>query len=90
MVRLKVASKVNKPNFSIDESKQVSKLKTWKCSDHTCFVREVFKTTSDALLHSICDMANFVKRSKVIPLEWSKIWIKTLKKSKGSFKKSSL
>ena len=32
-------------------------------------------------------MANSVKRSKAIPLEWSKIWIKTWKKKKGSFKK---
>ena len=32
-------------------------------------------------------MANSVKRSKTIPLEWSKIWIKILKKKKGSFKK---
>ena len=32
-------------------------------------------------------MANSVKRFKTIPLEWSKIWIKTLKKKKGSFKK---
>ena len=38
------------------------------------------------MLHSICDMANSVKRIKTIPLEWSKIWIKTLKKKKDLLK----
>ena len=89
MARLKVASKVKTPDFSINEVKHaVSELKTGKCSsDPTGLIREVFKNAGDALLHSICDMANSVKRSKVIPLEWSKISIKTLKKTKGFFKK---
>ena len=87
MVRLKVASKVKTPDFSINEVKHaVNELKTGKCSDSTGLIREGFKNVGDALLHSICDMANSIKRSKAIPLEWSKIWIKTLKRKKGSFK----
>ena len=87
MARLKVASKVETADFSINEIKHVvSELKSGKCSDPTGLIREVFKNASDALLHSICDMASSVKRSKAIPLERSKIWIKTLKKKKGSFK----
>ena len=45
----------------------MSELKTGKCSDPTRLIREVFKNTDDALLHSICDMANSLKRSKAIP-----------------------
>ena len=33
------------------------------------------------------DMANDIKKSKVIPLKWNNIWIKVLKKNKGSSKK---
>ena len=88
MARLKVASKVKTPDFSINEDKHaVSELETGRSSDPTGLIREVFKNAGDALLHSICDMANSVKRTKAIPLEWCKIWIKTLKKKKGSFKK---
>ena len=85
MAKLKVASKVKTPDFSINEVKHaVSELKTGMCSDPRGLIHEVFKNAADALLHSICDMANSVKRSKTIPLEWSKVWIKTLKKKKGS------
>ena len=88
MARLKAASKVKTPDFRINEVKHtVSELKSGKCSDPTGLIHEVFKNAGDALLHSICDMANSVKRSKTILLEWGKIWIKTLKKKKGSFKK---
>ena len=88
MARLKAASKVKTPDFSINEVKHaVSELKSGRCSDATGLIREVFKNAGDALLHSICDMANSVKRFKTIPLEWRKIWIKTLKEKKGSFKK---
>ena len=70
MARLKVASKGKTPDFSINEVKHaVSELKTGKCSDPTGLTCEVFKNAGDVLLHSICDMANFVKRSKAIPLE---------------------
>ena len=32
-------------------------------------------------------MMNSIKTSKILPLEWSKTWITTLKKKKGSFQK---
>ena len=31
-------------------------------------------------------MINVIRKSKIIPLEWSEMWIKTLKKKKGSYK----
>ena len=44
MARLKVASKVKTPNFSINEVKHaVSELKTGTCSDPTGLIRVVFK-----------------------------------------------
>ena len=68
MARLKVASKVKTPDFSINGVKHaVSELKTGKCSNPTGLIREVFKSAGDALLHCICDTANS-KRSKAIPL----------------------
>ena len=32
-------------------------------------------------------MVNSIKRSKIFPLEWNEIWIRTLKKKRGSFRK---
>ena len=32
-------------------------------------------------------MVNSIKRSKIFPLKWSEIWIQTLKKKRGSFRK---
>ena len=44
MARLKVASKIKTPDFSINEVKHaVSELKTGKCSDPTGLIREVFQ-----------------------------------------------
>ena len=44
MARLKAASKVKTPDFSINEVKYaVSDLKCGKCSDPTGLIREVFK-----------------------------------------------
>ena len=37
--------------------------------------------------NSVLDMMNSIKTSKILPLEWSKTWITTIKKKKGSFKK---
>ena len=42
-----------------------------------------------SFLNSLLDMMNSIKTSKILPLEWSKTWITTLKKKKGSFKKLS-
>ena len=70
MARLKAASKVKSPDFSINEVKHaVSELKSFKCSDPTGLIREVFKNAGDALLHSICDMAILLRGLK--PYLWS-------------------
>ena len=76
------------PDFSFDEIKHaVSELKSGRCMDPTGLIREVFKTAGDGFLLSVLEMVNFIKRSKIIPIEWGDILIKTLKKKKGSHKK---
>ena len=55
--------------------------------DPTGMVREIFKKARDCFLNSLLDMMNSIKTFKILPLEWSKTWITTLKKKKGSFKK---
>ena len=88
MARIKASEKARSPDFSLDEIKHaVSELKTGRCMDPTGLIREVFKTAGDGFLLSVLEVANFIKRSKVIPIEWGDIWIKTLKKKKGSHKK---
>ena len=75
------------PEFTFDEIKRdVQELKGNQCNDPTWLIREVFKNSGDGLLLSILAMANSIQRSKVFPLNWRKLWIKTLKKIKGSIK----
>ena len=62
------------PDFCSDE---INELKTGRCMDLTGLVREVFKTAGNGFLLSVLEMVNFIKRSKVILLEWSDFWIKT-------------
>ena len=50
-------------------------------------VRELYKKSADGLIISVLHMVNSIKRSKLFPLEWSEIWIRTLKKKRGSFRK---
>ena len=72
----------------MDEVKTaVHELKTGKCMDPLGLIREVFKHSGKGFLQSLVDMANDIKKSKVIPLEWNNMWIKVLKKNKGSSKK---
>ena len=54
--------------------------------DPTGMVREISKKAGHSFLNSLLDMMNSIKTSKILPLEWSKTWITTLKKKKGSFK----
>ena len=78
----------NSPEFSILELKQVIReLQTGKSMDPTGMVREIFKKAGDGFLNSLLAMINSIKTSKLLPLEWSKTCITTLKKKKGSFKK---
>ena len=87
-LRVDAAKSNNSPEFSILELKQVIReLKTGKSMDPTGMVREIFKKAGDGFLNSVLDMMNSIKTSKILPLEWSKTWITTIKKKKGSFKK---
>ena len=38
------------------------------------------------MILSILEMMNLIKQHQVLPLEWRNIWIRNLKKSKGSIK----
>ena len=85
--RLRESEKVISSDFTYDEVKcAVQELKSGQCSDPTGLICEVFKNAGDGLLFSILAMTNSIKSSKVFPQNWSELWIKTLKKNKGSFK----
>ena len=87
-LRVDAAKSNNSPEFSILELKQVIReLKTEKSMDPIGMVREIFKKAGDGFLNSLLDMMNSIETSKILPLEWSKIWITALKKKKGSFKR---
>ena len=83
-LRLKFAKGNSSPDFTLHE---LHELKTGKCTDPTGMVREIFKRSANGLIISVLDMVNSIKRSKIFPLEWSEIWIRTLKKKRGSFRK---
>ena len=57
-----------------------------KCSDPTRLIREVFTRSGKCMILSIIGMMHLIKQHQVLPLEWSNIWSRTLKKSKGSIK----
>ena len=85
--RLRESEKVISPHFTFDEIKcAVQELKGGQCSDPKGLIREVFKNAGDGPLLSILAMADFIKSSKAFLQKWSELWIKTLKKKKGSFK----
>ena len=76
------------PGFTLHELHVVIKeLKTGKCTDPTGMVREIFKRSANGLIISVLNMVNSIKRSKIFSLEWSEIWLRTLKKKRGSFRK---
>ena len=54
--------------------------------DPTGMVWEIFKKAGDGFLNYLLDIMNSLKTSKIVPLEWSKTWITTLKEKKGSLK----
>ena len=77
-----------KPKFSLDEVKQaVGELKLGRSADPTGMVREIFKKCGDGLLYSLVEMVNTIKTSKNLPSDWDKIWIRTQKKKRGTFRK---
>ena len=62
-------------------------MKLGRSADPTGMVREIFKKCGDGLLYSPVEVFNTIKTSKNLPSEWNKIWIRTLKKKKGTFRK---
>ena len=57
-----------------------------KFVDPMGYIREVFINSGDGLLMYLLNMINVIKKSKIIPLEWNEMWIKTFKKKKGSYR----
>ena len=49
-------------------------------------VREVFVNAGDEFLRGLTRMANVFKKQRKFPHEWEKMWIRTLRKQKGSMK----
>ena len=76
------------PSFSLDEVKQaVGELKLGGSADPTGMVREIFKKCGDGLLYSLVEMVKTIKASKNLLSDWNKVWIRTLTKKKGTFRK---
>ena len=86
-LRLKFAKVNSSSDFTLHELHVIIKeLKTSKCTDPTGMIREIFKRSADGLIISALDMVNSIKWSKIFLLEWSEIWIRTLKKKQDSFR----
>ena len=86
-IRLIACQENCSPDFTLTEVRQaVSELKSGKCVDPMGYIREVFTNSGDGLLLYLLGMINVIKKSKIIPMEWSEMWIKTLKKKKESYK----
>ena len=47
----------------------------------------IFTKCGDGLLYSLVEMVNTIKASKNLLSGWNKVWIRTLKKKKGTFRK---
>ena len=87
-LRIKACGSSISPDFSLGEGKQaVGELKLGRSADPTGMVREIFKKCGDGLLYSPVEMVNTIKTSKNLPSDWNKIWIRTLKQKKGTFRK---
>ena len=47
-------------------------------------IKEIFKCSGHGFLTSLLSIINKIKSSRILPLKWSNIWMKALKKKKGS------
>ena len=83
---LKCQSEVT-PDFALGEVRRVvNEFKAGKSIDPTGVVREVFMNAGDEFLRGLTRMANVFKKQTKFPHEWEKMWIRTLRKQKGSMK----
>ena len=84
-LRLSASQKKISPDSTLSELKSVVKqFKNGKCMDPIGHIREIFKYSGDGFLISLLCIINKIKSSRILPLEWSNVWMKTLKKKKGS------
>ena len=86
-MRLRKCSKSLSPDFTLDEVQKVlTELKSGKCRDPSGLIREVFKYAGREMLLSLHHMVNQIKRHKRTPSDWDQIWVKIIKKKKGTWK----
>ena len=86
-LRLEVSKGKLDDEFTLEEVETaISELKRGKYSDSTGHIREVFTRSEKCMILSILGIMNLIKQHQVLPLEWSNIWIRTLKKNKESIK----
>ena len=83
-LRLSASQKNISPDSTLPELKSVVKqFKNGKCMDPIGHIREIFKYSGDGFLISLLCIINKIKSSRILPLEWSNVWMKTLKKKKA-------
>ena len=83
-MRLRKCSKSPSPDFTLDEVQKVlTDLKSGKCRDPFCLIREVFKYAGREMLLSLHHMVNQIKRHKRTPSDWDQIWVKLLKRKRA-------
>ena len=86
-LRLEVSKGKLDDEFNLEEvERAISELKRGKCSDPTGLIRKVFIRSGKCMILSILRVMNLIKQHQVLPFEWSNIWIRPLKKNKGSIK----
>ena len=87
-LRLQYCTAAESPDFTITELKAVlGELKGGKCADSSGFIREISSRGGLALVQSLLDIFNRIKKSKTFPFDWNKMYVQTIKKKNGSMKK---
>ena len=80
-LRLQNCTAAKSSDFTITELKAaLGELKSGICADSSGFVREIFSRGGLALLQSMLDMFNRIKKSKTFPLDWNKMYVQTIKR----------
>ena len=71
------------PDFTVEEADQaIRELRNGKSVDPTGLVRELFKKGGKGLRRSIHMMMKTIKTTHVLPLQWSQMYIQTVKKKR--------
>ena len=86
-LRLEVSKGKLDDELTLEEvERAISELKGGKCSDPTGLIRDAFTRSGKCMILSILGMTNLIKQHQVLPLEWSNILIRTLKRVKDLLK----